>query len=293
MSSCALPVARWSIKGGELVMTTRQGSLVIVNTERIKSRGALFVTESRVLIIRKFLPVVISIAVSNPTLYLVAVGLGVGKLINTHSGGVDGVKYLTFLAPALLSTAAIQTAMDEVVFTTIQGFKWGKSFFAMNATPISGKQIANGVFISAMLRTAFSVVVYGTIIYLFGGFTTSRGWLAIPTALIAGGAFGALMLGITAWIKNDDQFFNILGRFIMMPLFLFSGTFYQLSTMPIYLRWIGWLSPIWHTTELGRYLTYGHHITLLMFCVHIGYLVAMFTIGIKFAHSQFEKRLTK
>jgi lipooligosaccharide transport system permease protein len=66
-----------------------------------------------------------------------------------------------------------------------------------------------------------------------------------------------------------------------------------LSSIPIYLRWIGWLSPLWHTTELGRYLTYGHHISALMFFVHIGFLVAMFAFGINFAHRQFEKRLAK
>ena len=272
-------------------MATRQGSLKIVDLQRIKSRGAFSVTESRILIMRKFIPVVISIAVANPTLYLIAVGLGVGKLINHHSGGVDGVPYLTFLAPALLATAAIQTAMDETVFTTIQGFKWGKVFYAMNATPLSGRQIANGVFLSAFLRTAFSTVIYGVIIDLFGGFSSHRGWLAVLVGLLAGSAFGALMLGISAWIRNDDQFFNILGRFIMMPLFLFSGTFYQLSTLPIYLRWVGWASPIWHATELGRYMTYGHHISFFMFIVHFGYLFAMLSFGLWLAYREFEKRL--
>jgi lipooligosaccharide transport system permease protein len=272
-------------------MAITQGSLKIVDLQRIKSRGAFSVTESRILIMRKFTPVVISIAVANPTLYLIAVGLGVGKLINHHSGGVDGVKYLTFLAPALLATAAIQTAMDETVFTTIQGFKWGKVFYAMNATPLSGRQIANGVFLSAFLRTAFSTVIYGVIIDLFGGFSSQRGWLAVLVGLLAGSAFGALMLGISAWIRNDDQFFNILGRFIMMPLFLFSGTFYQLSTLPIYLRWVGWASPIWHATELGRYMTYGHHISFVMFVVHFGYLFAMLSFGLLLAYREFEKRL--
>ena len=275
------------------MIATRQGSLNIVNVRRIKSRGALFVTESRVLNMRKFIPVVISIAVANPTLYLIAVGLGVGKLINNHSGGVDGVKYLTFLAPALLATAAIQTAMDEVVFTTIQGFKWGKVFYAMNATPITGRQIADGVFLSAFLRTAFSVVVYAIVIDLFGGFTSAKGWIAVLIGLVAGAAFGALMLGVSAWIRNDDQFFNILGRFIMMPLFLFSGTFYQLSTLPVYLRWVGWLSPIWHSTELGSYFTYGHHISFVMFFVHFSYLFAMLLFGMWLAYREFEKRLAQ
>lgn len=274
-------------------MITRQGSLNLVNVERIKSRGVFSVVEARILIFMKYLPSLVSIAVANPFLYLVAVGVGVGKLINTHSGGVDGVKYLTFLAPALLSAAAIQTAMDEGIFATLEGFKWNKSFFAMNATPISGRQIANGILLAAMSRVLFSVSAYGVIIYLFGGYSSARGWLAIPTALAAGASFGAFIMGIAAWTKNDDQFFMILNRFVMVPLFLFSGTFYQLSSIPIYVRWVGWLSPIWHTTELGRFLTYGHHISALMFFVHIGFLIAMFTFGITFSRQQFEKRLSK
>ena len=274
-------------------MAPRQGSLNLVNTERIKSRGAFAVVEARVMIFMKYLPALLSVAVANPFLYLLAVGVGVGKLINAHSGGVDGVKYLTFLAPALLATAAIQNALDEVVFPTLEGFKWNKNFFAMNATPISAKQIANGVLIAAMTRVLFSVTVYGTIIFLFGGFTTARGWLAIPTALAAAAAFGAFIMGIAAWTTNDDQFFMVLNRFIIMPLFLFSGTFYQLSSMPIYLRWVGWLSPLWHCTELGRYLTYGHHISASMFAFHILYIIGMFTFGMNFAHRQFAKRLSR
>ena len=274
-------------------MAPRIGSLLLVDTERIKRRGAFAVVEVRVMTYMKYLPALLSVAIANPFLYLLAVGVGVGKLINTHSGGVDGVKYLTFLAPALLAPAAIQNAMDEVVFPTLEGFKWNKNFFAMNATPISAKQIVNGVLIAAMSRVLFSVTVYGAIVYLFGGFTTARGWLSIPTSLAAGASFGAFIMGIAAWAKNDDTFFMVVGRFVMMPLFLFSGTFYQLSTMPIYLRWIGWLSPLWHTTELGRFLTYGHHISAMMFVFHIGYLALMFTAGIIFSHRQFARRLAK
>ena len=271
----------------------RQGSLKIVDVAQISRVGALSVTEARLRIMWKFAWSVGVTAALNPTLYMLSVGIGVGKLINAHSGSVDGVKYLTFLAPALLATAAIQNSMDEVVYPVLEGFKWTKSFFAINSTPVSARQIADGVLFAAILRTAFSVTIYGVVIYLFGGFTSGRGWVAIPLALFAGAAFGAFIMGIAVAAKNDDTFFMLLGRFVMMPLFLFSGTFYQLTTMPIFLRWIGWLSPLWHTTELGRYLTYGHHLSLAMVCVHVGYLIAMFGFGLRYAHQQFEKRLSK
>jgi lipooligosaccharide transport system permease protein len=274
-------------------MSTRQGSLVIVDTEKIKRRGAFAVVEARVMIFLKYIPSILAVAVANPFLYLLAVGIGVGKLINAHSGGVDGVKYLTFLAPALLATAAIQNALDETTFPTLEGFKWHKTFYSINATPISARQIANGVLLAAIIRVTFSVSVYAFIINIFGGFSSARAWLAIPTGIASGAAFGAMIMGVTAWTKNDDQFFMILSRFVMMPLFLFSGTFYQLTTLPIYLRWVGWLSPLWHTTELGRYLTYGHHISALILFVHIAYIVIMFTTGLLFAHHQFAKRLAK
>jgi len=271
----------------------RQGSLDIVDPARIAKLGSFSVMRGRLAIMWKFAWSVGATAAINPTLYLLSVGIGVGKLINAHSGSVDGVKYLTFLAPALLATAAIQNAMDETVFPVLEGFKWTKSFFAIHSTPISGKQIANGVLLAAMVRTAFSVSVYGVVVYLFGGFTSARGWLAIPIALFAGAAFGSFIMGIAASAKNDDSFFMLLSRFVMMPLFLFSGTFYQLGSMPIYLRWIGWISPLWHTTEIGRFFTYGHHVSAAMMVLHLGYLAAMFIAGIKLSHRAFEKRLMK
>jgi len=272
---------------------TRQGSLKIVHVDRIRQWGTYYVAEARMRIMLKFFWSVLSTAALNPVLYLVSIGIGVGKLINTHSGGVDNVPYLTFLAPALLASAAIQNAMDEVIFPVMEGFKWNKTFFAMNATPLSAKQIANGVFLAAMIRTLFSVAIYGLMIFLFGGFTSSRGWLAIPFGLFAGASFGAFIMGLAVAAKNDDTFFMILGRLVIMPLFLFSGTFYQLSTMPLFLQWIGWLSPLWHATELSRLFTYGHHISPIMIVVHFGYLIAMMIFGAGYTHQQFEKRLSK
>jgi lipooligosaccharide transport system permease protein len=271
----------------------RQGSLTIVDVERIRKRGAYSVAEARLRIMLKFFWSLLSTATLNPVLFLMSVGIGVGKLINDHSGGVDGVNYLTFLAPALLASAAIQNALDEVVFPVLEGFKWNKTFFAMNATPLSAKQIANGVFLAAMIRTCFTVVIYGLVIFLFDGFTSSRGWLAIPLGLFAGASFGAFVMGLAVAAKNDDSFFMILSRFVIMPLFLFSGTFYQLSTMPIFLRWIGWLSPLWHATELSRFFTYGHHLAPTMVIIHIGYMIVMLIFGLNFTHQQFEKRLSK
>lgn len=243
----------------------------------------------------KFLWVIVFEALANPMLYLISVGIGIGSLVdeNLGEGGLGGVSYLTFLAPALLATTAIQGAMDEVIFPSLDGFKWQKTFFAMNSTPLTPRQIASGVFLAALLRTFFAVTCYWVLLYLFGALDSPRAWLAIITALLAGAGFGALMLGLISFIDNEDFFLTIVNRLIIMPMFLFSGTFYPLSSMPIFLQPIGWVSPIWHATELGRFLTYDYPLSPVMVTIHLLVMIVLLVGGLIWAFRNFEKRLAK
>ena len=273
----------------------RQGSLKIVDAAKVAARGAIFVTEARLRAMLKWVWLIIGLAIANPVLYLISIGLGVGAYIDKNTGGmgVDGVSYITFLAPALLATAAIQGAIDESVYPTLEGFKWNKTFFSMNATPLSGNHIAMGVFFNSLIRVIFTAVIYWLVMLAFGVLESPRAWLAIFTAVMAGAAFGALMQALAGMLENEDVFFTVLGRFVIMPLFLFSGTFYPLTNMPIYLQWIGWISPLWHATELGRWLNYGHEISSQMLYVHFIFLNSLLLIGIIASRRIFTKRLGK
>lgn len=279
----------------EVEKQERVGSLKLVNAARIARRGSFSVAEARLRNMAKFLWVIVFEALANPMLYLISVGIGIGSLVDQNLGddGVGGVSYLTFLAPALLATTAIQSAMDEVVFPSLDGFKWQKSYFAMNATPITPRQIASGVFLAAMVRTVFAVTCYWILLYLFGALESDRAWLAIVTAILAGAGFGALMLGLISFIDNEDLFLTVVNRMIIMPMFLFSGTFYPLSNMPIFLQPIGWISPIWHATELGRFLTYDYPISSVMVMVHIVVMLVLLITGLLWAFKNFERRLAK
>ena len=274
---------------------TRQGSLKIVDAAKVAARGTIFVTEARLRAMLKWIWLILGIAIANPVLYLVSIGLGVGAYIDKNTGGmgVDGVSYITFLAPALLATAAIQGAIDESVYPTLEGFKWDKIFFSMNSTPLSGNHIAMGVFFNSLIRVTFTAVIYWFVMLAFGVLESPRAWLAIFTAVMAGAAFGALMQALAGMLENEDIFFTVLGRFVIMPLFLFSGTFYPLTNMPIYLQWIGWISPLWHATELGRWLTYGHEISSLMLYTHFIFLNSLLLIGIIASRRIFTRRLGK
>jgi len=273
----------------------RQGSLKIVDAAKVAARGALFVTEARLRTMLKWIWLIIGLAIANPVLYLVSIGLGVGAYIDENTGGmgVDGVSYITFLAPALLATAAIQGAIDESVYPTLEGFKWNKIFFSMNSTPLSGNHIAMGVFLNSLIRVIFTAVIYWFVMLAFGVLESPRAWLAIFTAVMAGAAFGALMQALAGMLENEDIFFTVLQRFVIMPLFLFSGTFYPLTNMPIFLQWIGWISPLWHATELGRWLTYGHEISSLMLFTHFIFLNSLLLFGVIASRRIFTRRLGK
>ena len=252
-----------------------------------------YVAEHRIRNMYQWRVPILVASIANPLLYLTAVGFGIGKLLESNgTGTIDGVKFLVFLAPALLVTAGIQGVMDETVFPTMGGFKWDRSFFAMNATPITAPQIVNGLLISALMRALFAGSIYWVILIALGASSLSS-WPVILVSMLAGVAFGAFMQGATTHFLNDNGFIAVLNRFIVMPLFLFSGTYYPLSTMPVGLQWIGWLSPMWHGIELGRWVSYGHSISGAMLVVHFGYYVILFTVGLLWTYNRYTWRLEK
>ena len=273
---------------------SRRGSLEIIDTAQIRRWGAFYVAYARLTNIVKWKVSIAAASIGSPLFYLLSVGIGVGSFVNRHSThGIDGVKYMTFLAPALLAQVAIQDGLNEVTFPTLQGFKWEKQFFAMNATPLTGRQIALGTWFASIVRVGFTILCYIVVMYSFQAIHGFKPLLATLTASFGAASFGAAMMGVTAAIKNDDLFLTLVQRVAIMPLFLFSGTFYPLNSMPIYLQWIGWLSPVWHSTELGRWLTYHHPLTAGSLLIHFGYFTLLLVGGLAFSIHSYEKRLAK
>jgi lipooligosaccharide transport system permease protein len=116
-------------------------------------------------------------------------------------------------------------------------------------------------------------------------------WLSIFIGLLAGLSFGIPLMAYAASIHDDKGQFALVQRFIFMPMFLFSGTFYPLATLPLWLQWIGWISPLWHATELGRIVTYGKEVAPVLVAVHITYLLVLTIGGLIIARRLFERRL--
>ncbi len=160
----------------------------MVDPKRAVRFGALRVAEYRFYAMSKWMTSVIVFGLGNPILYLISVGLGIGALVdaNTGGGGVLGVPYIQFVAPALLASAAIQGVMDEVTFPTMDGFVWDKLFFAINATSVSARQIADGVMIVALGRGLFTTVMYLGVLLAFGAVPLSSVLPLLLTAMLAG-----------------------------------------------------------------------------------------------------------
>ena len=272
----------------------RLGSLAIVDLPKVLHFGATFVAAARLRIMWKWKWSIIGEAVANPMFYLLSIGIGIGKFVGSrHVAGIAGVSYLTFLAPALLASACIIGAVNAVMHPTLEGFKWNKNFFAMNATPLSATQISDGVLIAAVARALFGTVIYYLALVAFGGVSNLRSLWLLPMTLFSATAFASLMLGVCAAVKNPDLLLNIVNRLLIMPLFLFSGTFYSLKTMPYFLQVIGWFSPLWHATEVGRWIAYGHSMTTTVLAIHLAYMAVMLIAGINLSRYFFGKRLAE
>lgn len=263
--------------------------------ERGMKVGAWFVAEYRIRAMSKWLTSILFVSFANPLLYLVAIGIGVGSLVDANTGGagINGVPYLTFLAPALLATASIQAALDETSFPTLEGFVWDKSFFGMNSTQLTAGQIVDGVLIAAFIRSVVTSGAYLVVLLFFDAVPFESIPLLFAIASLAGVAFGAVMLAATAFVKEDDGYFAVVYRFIVAPMFLFSGTFYPLEMMPGFLQWIGWISPLWHSTNIARALSFGLEVPGWLMLIHLIFLFACVFIGLAIAKWQFERRLLK
>lgn len=229
-----------------------------------------------------------------PFLYLTAMGVGLGSFIDNSSGddALGGVSYLAFIAPGLLATTALQTAVGEATYPVMAGFKWQRFYFSMAATPLDAADIvlAQLVFIAFRMFAACAVFLvvmgaYGAIHDVVGGV------LALAVVVLVGMAHAAPVVGLTARLKSENAF-SLIFRLGLLPMFLFSGAFFPISQLPLVVEWLAYLTPIWHGVELARMLTLGQA-QLWPAMGHLAYLLCWAAAGWVFAVTGFRKRLAQ
>jgi lipooligosaccharide transport system permease protein len=254
---------------------------VSVSAARARRYGSWYVAEHSIRRLRGYRATIVATAFGTPVLYMIAFGVGLASLVTAHLGAhaVNGVSYLTFVAPALLCAAGIAVASEELTYPVMTGFKWNPIYFAMNAAPITARQIVNGIVIFVSLRVGVTTVIYFVITSLFGAVPLATGWLSVLVATLTGLAFGTPLLAYSSTLREDRGQFALLLRFIVLPMTLFSGTMFPLTQLPEWLRLVAWVSPLWHGTEVARAVSYGADVAPWLIAVHLGVLVVGVVVG--------------
>ncbi|WP_413466399.1 ABC transporter permease [Micrococcus sp. M4NT] len=263
------------------------------SAERVRARGVLFYAEHTLRTMRRYGAVLIVGALGEPLLYLLAMGLGLAQLMGggAPQEALGGVSYVAFIAPALLASGALMTASVEFSYPVMGGFQWHRTYYAAQATPLSPAQIALGHLAAVSLRFLFQAAVFFAVMLAFGVVSSPWGWLQVLTATLGGLAVGAPIMAFAASLTEDRGQFATLQRLVIMPLFLFSATFYPLDALPVWLRWIGWISPQWHAAQIGRVLSYGMAEPAWLTAVHLLVLLALAGIGTWLAVRVYTRRL--
>ncbi|GAB3557317.1 ABC transporter permease [Spelaeicoccus albus] len=266
-----------------------------VSAAKARRFGAWYVAEHKIRTMRGYKWTIAVDGVGSPIVYLFALGVGLATLVDKGMHGTaDGVGYLPFVAPALLATAAMMTATEEFTYPVMDGFKWRRVYYGFNASPLSTGQLVDGIILGTAARLAATSIVYYIIMLIFGAVPNGGlGALTVPIALLCGLAVGTPLMSYSASITEDRGQFAMMMRFVITPLFLFSGTFFPLDRLPVYLQWIGWLSPLWHGSELGRVVSYGLAEPPWLTAAHIVYPLALAVAGWAVCRRLFARRLGK
>jgi len=221
-----------------------------------------------------------------PILYLAAMGIALGSLIDKHSHGVGGVSYLAYLAPGLLAGTSMQIGTNDMMYPVLGAIKWMRTYLAMLAGPLSVYDVLIGHLAWVATRIAIVVSIYLAVMAAFGTIFSFWAILALPVAVLTGMAFGAPMAAFAATLDKDSGF-STLYRFVIIPLFLFSGIFFPISQLPLVLQVVAYISPLFHGVSLCRDLTLGTvhawpdlgHAAYLCLWVGVGYAVRRHTFA--------------
>ena len=229
----------------------------------------------------------------NPVLFLAAMGAGLGSLVDTGSADL-GVPYLAFVATGLMAATAMQSGAGDGSFPVMAGILWRKNFHGTITTPLGPEDIILGRLEWGVVRLTFTLLVFAIISVAFGAIDLGPALLAIAPAVLTGLAFTAC---ITAWTltQKDGMSLSTLFRFAIVPLFLFSGTFFPISQLPSFLQLVAYATPLFHGVELVRKITLPEAgasiITSMPMWVHVAYLVVMAGVGIYLSIRFLNKRL--
>jgi lipooligosaccharide transport system permease protein len=247
---------------------------------------ALRVVESRARGYKRVWKGSVVTAFVNPILFLLAMGQGLGTLVEQ---GVGSVSYIDFIAPGLLAATAMQTAAGEATWPVMAGIKWLRVYHAVLATPIGVADLVAGELIWISVRCLMACLAFALMAGLMGAASLGGLLAAIPIVVLTGMAFAAPLVAFTAVAKNESRLSSLF-RFAIIPMFLFSGTFFPIGQLPGWLQPVAYVTPLWHGVDLARSIALDipAHIGATF---HVAYLTVWVVAGWYLAHKTLRKAM--
>ncbi|MFL6142542.1 MAG: ABC transporter permease [Labedaea sp.] len=237
---------------------------------------ARMLVERELLVNRRTWLAVVS-GLGEPVLYLFAIGLGFGKLAGDVLGpGGQPIPYLAFVAPALLAAAAMNGAVYDSTFNLFFKIKYNRTFEAMLATPLGPFDLAIGQVSWALLRGGLYAVGFFVVMLAMGLVVSPWALLVVPAALLIGFGFAAIGMAATTFMRSWQDFDLVM--LALMPMFLFSTTFFPLSVYPAAIRVLVQCFPLYHGIEIMRALSAG--VVDASILGHLAYYVIMAGFGV-------------
>jgi lipooligosaccharide transport system permease protein len=214
-----------------------------------------------------------------PLLFLLSIGIGVGALVGDLPVGPLVVSYKVFVAPGLLASAAMNGALLDTTFNFFVKFKYSHTYDAILATPVGTGDVATGEVVWALMRGAIYSTAFLVTMLFFGLVLSWWAVLAVPAAVLIGFAFAGAGLAASTFMRSWVDFDYI--SLALVPLFLFSATFFPISRYPAGLQAIIRVTPLYQGVVLERSLIIGNmHWSLLLNAL---YLALMGAIGLRVA----------
>ena len=253
------------------------------------SRRALRIIERNLLVYKHGWLVLFS-GFFEPLFYLLSIGFGLGVLVGDVAGpGGQTIPYAMFVAPALLGASAMNGAITESTFNFFFKLNYDKTFASILTTPMSPADISLGELTWALIRGGMYTLGFLVVMAAMGLVRSPLILLTLPGALLIGFAFAAVGMAATSFMRTWQDFDLI--QLVILPMFLFSATFFPLDTLPEAVRTIVVLTPLWHGVDLLRGLTVG--VVGPETLVHVAYLLVMGLLGLAVVSRRLDKLLLK
>lgn len=226
-----------------------------------------------------------------PVLYVLGFGLGVGYFIDL-GGQLGTVRYLDFLVPGMVAATAAQVAFGESAWPVLSRFLWVRTYRGMVAAPLRIVDILGGSLLYVVFRLALTTVVFLVVTVAFGA-VHSVWALTVPVVCALLGLAIATPVFALAATVDIDSYFPLVGRFLIIPMTLFSGVYFPIAGLPGPMRWLAYASPLWHAVDLCRAATLGGtHLPWLTVLGHLAYLGVLAAFGFWLAMGAFRRKLT-